>query len=69
MKWVFNPNKVKARLAELGYTQKDLAECLGVQTNTLSIKLSGKRKLNVDEISNICEYLKTEPNYLFSKAE
>lgn len=67
MKWKFNPNKIKARLAELGYTKTSLAEYLGIKRNTLSIKFSGKRPFLVEEVSSICDYLEIDPNYLFSK--
>lgn len=47
-------NKLKGKLAEAGYTQRLLAEEIGMSKNTLNSKINGKIPFNTDEIERIC---------------
>lgn len=39
-----NTNEIKAEMVRKGYTQKDVAELLGISLRALSNKLNGKNK-------------------------
>lgn len=53
-----NTNKLKSRLVEMGYTQKDLAEELGIATATMNQKLNNVRPLKLSEAYTIANFLK-----------
>lgn len=48
--------KLRGRMAEKGYTQKDVAEMLGIQPNTLRRKLK-RGVLGSDEIESLIDIL------------
>lgn len=50
-------NKIKARMVEMGFTQSEVAQKIGMNQSTLSLKLSGKRPLSINEAENICKIL------------
>lgn len=50
-------NKLKGKIAEKGYTQRALAEKLGMSKNTLSAKINRKVPFNTVEVAKICEIL------------
>lgn len=50
-------NLLKAKMAEKGYSQKSLAEAVGMSENALSYKILGRRAFDVDEILAICSVL------------
>ena len=52
-----NTRKIKGRMAELGLTQKDIAEKLDLSQATVSQKISGSRPLYLDEAQKIAELL------------
>lgn len=52
-----DPRKIKARLTELGLTQKDVAEALNIAPATASQKLNGIRPLYLDEAEKLFELL------------
>ena len=52
---MINSQAIKARMKELGVTQKDLAERLGVAKPTVSQKINGVRPLYLDEAEIIAE--------------
>lgn len=47
-----------------GYTQKDIAELLGIKQNSYSMKESGKRKFTIEEIAKLKDILKLETDVL-----
>ncbi len=53
-------SKLRGRMAELGYTQRKLADCIGISPNSLGDKINGKRPFNTVEIEAICKILKIE---------
>lgn len=55
---MINTNKLKARIVELGLTQKALADALGVATPTISQKINNIRSMDVREAFIIAEVLK-----------
>ena len=54
---MINASKLRGKLAEANMTQKDLATAMGISTNTLSRKISGKRDVTVGEVKKICDLL------------
>lgn len=56
-------------MAELGITQKELAEKIGINMSTLSAKINGKRQFTVEEVFKIFEVLEVDnyEGYFFKK--
>lgn len=52
-----NTNKVKGRLVELGLTQKDGADCIGVAQPTFSQKINNIRPMDLDEAEKLARLL------------
>ncbi len=50
-------NKLKGKIAEAGFSQRTLAEALGMSKNTLNAKVNGKVPFNTVEIELICKVL------------
>lgn len=67
----FNHSKLLGRIKEFGYTQKRLAEVIGMNDGTLSLKLNNGSFFSTDEIDAICEKLDISPCdigvYFFAK--
>lgn len=55
-----NTLKLRALLLTKGYTQKDLARCLGISVQSINLKINNKRFFKINEITKICEFLKIE---------
>lgn len=55
-----NANKVKAKIKENGFSQRDVAERAGMSENSLSRKLLGKRDFTLSEVVTLCEVLHIE---------
>ena len=68
---MINTRKMKARLVELGLSQKDFAECLGIATATANQKINNVRPMSLKEAEKICKLLNIEPeqfaSYLFAQ--
>lgn len=59
-------NKIRAKMVELGYTQKKLASSMGITVQTLNSKLNGRSVLTLDEAISITKILKiTNPTEIF----
>ena len=58
--------KVKEYRVKYSYTQKELAELLGIKQNTYSDKERGKTKFTIDEIKLIKELLNVTYDELLS---
>lgn len=54
---MINSNKIKGRIVELGLTQKDLADALGVALPTVSQKINNVRSMDVREAFIIAKVL------------
>lgn len=57
---MINTLKLKAAITEAGYTQATLAKKLDISPNTLSSKVIGKTKFDIDEATKICHLLGIE---------
>lgn len=54
---MLNVNLLKGKMAEKGYSQKELAKAIGISDNTLSSRMCLHTPLNTDEIERICGVL------------
>lgn len=61
---MLNTRKIKARLVELGLTQKDVACALDIAQATVSQKINGVRPLYLDEAEKLISLLKIESTAL-----
>ena len=50
-------NRLKGKLREAGFSQRSLANSLGIGRNTLNLKINGKVPFNTKEVEEICEKL------------
>lgn len=49
--------KIKAKLVELGLTQDEVAQELGIDYSTLNKKLNNGRRMYIDECHRLCNIL------------
>lgn len=56
---MINANKIRGRIAEMGMTQKQVAEEIGMSEKTFSIKMNNG-KFGLDEADRIIKVLKIE---------
>ncbi len=56
-----NSRKIKGRLVELGLTQKDVAEKIGVAQPTVNQKINNIRPMDLQEAEAIADLLKISP--------
>lgn len=54
---MINTAKIKGRLRELGKTQAELAEYVGIAQSTVNQKLNGERPLFLDEADQFAAFL------------
>ena len=57
----FNHSKLLGRIKECGYTQKSLADAIGMGNGTLSVKLNNGSFFNSEEIAKIAKVLDISP--------
>ena len=50
-------NLLKAKMTEIGFTQRSLASKIKMSPTTLNLKLAGKRPFSLDEVERICDAL------------
>lgn len=62
-------SNVRDRMAELGLSQKDLADQLGVTQGYVSQILSGHRRPGLDSLEDFARVLKTSPADLIRSLE
>jgi len=55
--------KIKHYLKETGRTQTYLCKKIDLKPSAISLTLSGKRRLRLDEYFRICKALKLDPNF------
>lgn len=58
---MINSNKIKGRMVELGFTQKDIAAHLGIAQPTANQKINNNRPLDLSEAEKLAEFLKIAP--------
>ena len=62
---MINSNKIRARIVELGLTQKQVAEKIGISEKTFSLKINNG-KFGLDEADKMIKVLKIdEPDKYF----
>lgn len=54
---MLNSNKIKGRMREMGFVQADIAKRLGLAEPTVSLKINGKRPMDLDEARELAEML------------
>lgn len=63
---MINSNKLKAKILEAGMTQGGLAEQIGLDSSSFSLKAAGKRNFTVQEVEKIATVLRIPTNELAS---
>ena len=53
----FNYSKLRGRIRECGFTQKQLAEAIGINKSSLSAKLNGQFAFTTNEVLAISKVL------------
>ena len=53
----FNYSKLLGRMKECGFTQEQLANAIGINKGTLSVKLNNRFSFSQEEIIAICKLL------------
>lgn len=54
---MINTRKLKSAIVEAGYTQETLSKKMNMSANSLSSKINGRSKFNIDEATQICKLL------------
>ncbi len=54
---MFNYSKLKGRIKEKGFTQEDIANNLGINKSTISLRLNNQSLFVQDEINKIIKLL------------
>lgn len=63
-----NANALRGKMAEKGFTQAQVANKIGISTNSLSRKILGKREFTLSEVIRLCNVLEIdEPKTIFFK--
>lgn len=55
-------SKLLGRIRERGMTQRTLAQAIGISESQISLKLKGAFPFKQQDIRNICDCLKIEPD-------
>lgn len=55
--------KVRQYLKSKGISQRHIARVTGMSPSTLNLTLSGKRRMQIDELVRICKATEKEPAY------
>lgn len=59
--------RINTLLAEQGHRQKELAAHLGIQDNTISYFVSGRRTPNTEQIAKIADFFNVSADYLLGR--
>lgn len=59
---LINTNKIKGRIAEMGLTQKEVADTLNIAQSTVSQKINNIRPMNLDEAMKMADLLHLKPD-------
>ncbi len=66
MKMGINLMKIKGKMTEKGFTQRELAEILGISIQSLNKKLNGKVEFVISEATKLIEVLDiNDPENIF----
>jgi len=57
---VINTELIKTRMRDMGITQKDVAEAIGIAAPTVSQKINGVRPMDLDEARTLANLLKID---------
>ena len=60
----FDHSKLLGRMREIGVTQEEAAQRIGIKPNTFSFKLNNGSKFKTDEILSLCEVLQIDTQYI-----
>lgn len=52
-----NSNKLRAKIRENGFTQKEVAEKIGISLQSLSYKINNKIEFRASEMERLCNLL------------
>lgn len=58
---MINCCRLKGRLVEKGFTQKEIAKRLGIAQASVNLKLNGKRAMSLDEACFLAKILDIKP--------
>lgn len=65
-----NSQKIKARMVELGFTQEQVAEKIGIAVSSFNLKVNNtsQRQFNITEVQELMRVLKIEDpkDYFFA---
>lgn len=64
--WVFDPNKIKERRKELGYSIRDIERMSNFHRSVISRIENGERSLLAERLAELANILKTPPGDFFS---
>lgn len=64
-----NTNLLKAKIKELGMTQEEVADRIGISTASFNYKINNKRDFTANEILRLSDALKIEnkESYFFAR--
>ena len=54
---MLNKNRLMGAIARAGFTQRSLANSMGISKNTLNSKINGKGYFDIQQIDLMCEVL------------
>lgn len=54
---MINTSKIKARIIELGLTQEEIANKMGMDYSTFNLKINKKRRMYIDEVTKLAKIL------------
>lgn len=58
-----NSNMLKGKIIENGFTQKDVAEKLGISVQAFNAKINKREPISLDEAAKLVEILKVQDIY------
>lgn len=61
---LYNYDKLKGRMKELGFTQEKLAKEIGISPCSLNLTLNNRRNFRQEEIQKACTVLKLTANQI-----
>lgn len=57
---MINSQLIKTRMREMGITQKDVADAIGIAAPTVSQKINGIRPMDLDEARTLADLLQID---------
>lgn len=62
------PGNIRAEMARRRVPQRRVADALGISQQSLSLKLSGRRPLSIEEVESIARELDVDPRELLARS-